>query len=99
LNPAEVVAYVESEMSQYRPCPMCGQYGSLESHQAGCLYLTYKGMSSAPEENTDGGGSTTTSESANADVVSADETSSPVSDPKEATDTATTTEIESPAAE
>ncbi len=79
MTPGEVVAYVESEMSQYRPCPLCGQYGSLESHQAGCQYLAYKGMNSAPEENPDGGGSTTTSESASADVVSADETSLPAS--------------------
>jgi hypothetical protein len=82
LNPSETVAFVESEMSQFRACPLCGQYGSLESHQAGCPYLTYKGMTATPEGEADGGGPTTTSESAGADVVSVDEAPSPVSTPE-----------------
>ena len=78
MNPSETVAFVESEMSQYRPCPLCGQYGApAVAHQAGCAYLAYKGMTATPEENPDSGSPTTPSESAGADVVSADETSSP----------------------
>lgn len=82
MEPNEVVAYVESEMSQSRSCPMCGQYGGLEQHQAGCVYLTYKGMATTPEESPDGGGPSLQSNSLDADVVSADETPLPVLTPE-----------------
>lgn len=95
----DVVANVEAEMSQYRPCPLCGQYGDpAVAHQAGCAYLVYKGMIITPEENPDSGSPVTTFNSAGADVASADEASSPVSN-LETMGIVSTTETESPTTE